>query len=103
MNNVLLKMQTAKTENSALSYATTGSACLDYWSKCSTYQGRSQSDVDRDMAKIFAEDEKSALKIVFGMRMITRKPNVDDEEIAEEVATGYGRRDEFYKDRKSVV
>lgn len=97
MNNVLLKMQTAKTENSALSYATTGSACLDYWSKCSTYQGRSQSDVDRDMAKIFAEDEKSALKIVFGMRMITRKPNVDDEEIAEEVATGYGRRDEFYK------
>jgi hypothetical protein len=95
MNNVLLKMQTAQTENGALSYATTGSACLDYWSKCGTLGGRSQDLVNADMECIFAEDENTALKIVFGMRLITRKP--DSEEVGDDISTGYGRRDEFYK------
>ena len=95
MNNVLLKMQTTQTENGALSYATSGSACLDYWSKCGTLAGRSQDLVNADMERIFAEDENTALRIVFGMRLITRKP--DSEEVGEDIATGYGRRDEFYK------
>ena len=88
-------MQTAHTENGALSYATTGSACLDYWSKCGTLVGRSQDLVNADMERIFAEGENTALKIVFGMRLITRKP--DCEEVGDDVSTGYGRRDEFYK------
>lgn len=84
------------TENGALSYSTTGfdklGSCLDYWAKAGTRAGRKQEDVNTDMAKIFADDEKVALAILFGLRLITRKPKD-----MEETQTGYGRKDEFYK------
>lgn len=86
------------TWNGALSYATTGpgrlSACLDYWSKAGTYAGRSTDDVAASMAAIFADDERIALGIVFGLRLITRRPDVEE---IDDVQTGQGRRDEFFK------
>jgi len=89
---------TAVTWNGAKSYATTGfdklSACLNYWSKAGTYARRKPEEVNTDMEKIFADDESVALAIIFGLRLITRKPTVKG---IDETQTGYGRRDEFYK------
>src|SRR5262245_44943109 len=84
----------AHTWNGAISYASTDSPLLDYWSKAGTYRGREQSAVDADMARIFADDEKLALAVVFGVRLITRTPAVAG---IDEAQTGYGQRDEFAK------
>lgn len=99
MSNILDKMaKTATTWNGAISYSTTGTgqygAILDYWSKAGTYQARPQQDVDTDMGRIFSDDECVALAAVFSLRLISRKPDVTG---IEEVQTGYGRKDEFYK------
>lgn len=92
--------KTATTWNGAISNSTTGfdplSTCLDYFFKAGTYTNRDQTIVNTDMSRIFADDEETALKILFGLRLITRKPKGDGIEI-EESQTGYGRRDEFYK------
>lgn len=72
------------------------SCCLAYWSKAGTYTGRKQEDVDKDMNAIFSDNEQVALAIVFGLRLITRKPKLPGMEDVG-VQTGYGRRDEFYK------
>jgi hypothetical protein len=84
----------AETWNGALSHASTGSALLDYWAKAGTYRGRDQSAVNADMKKIFADDERLALAVVFGVRLISRKPNVQG---IDETQAGYGQRDEFAK------
>lgn len=100
MNQVLSKLiaRGSYTWNGAISNSTTGigkfSSCLDYWTKAGTYTDRDQSAVDVDMGRIFSDDVQTALSIVFGLRLITRKPKVDG---IEESQTGYGRRDEFYK------
>jgi Domain of unknown function (DUF2828) len=99
MSQVLNKLaKSAYTWNGALSYSTTGfeqlGACLDYWSKAGTYTAREESAVAADMARIFADDEKAALAVVFGLRLISRAPNVEG---ISEPQTGYGRKDEFYK------
>jgi hypothetical protein len=99
VSRVLNKLaKSAYTWNGALSYSTTGfdkyGACLDYWTKAGTYTDRSQVDVDADMARIFAGDEKVATAIVFGLRLITRLPDIQG---IEDVQPGYGRKDEFYK------
>ncbi|MFO0925798.1 MAG: hypothetical protein U0736_02025 [Gemmataceae bacterium] len=67
--------------------------CLDYWTKAGTYAGRSSADVAASMEAIFADDERIAL-VVFGLRLITRRPDVDD---IDDVQTGQGHRDEFAK------
>ena len=99
MSMLLNKLtKTAYTWNGAVSHSTTGfsklGACLDYFAECGTYVGRDQAVVDADMVKIFADDEKTALRIVFGLRLITRKPEVAG---IDEAQTGFGRKDEFYK------
>jgi len=96
---ILDKMaKSAYTWNGAISYSTTGfeklGSCLDYWTKAGTYTGRPQEQVDADMTRIFNDDPSVAMAIVFGLRLITRKPNVEN---IDEAQTGYGRRDEFYK------
>jgi hypothetical protein len=101
MFSLLSKMaQTAQTWNEAKSNSTTGferlGTCLDYFFKAGTYSQRAQAGVDADMVRIFADDEATALKIVFGTRLITRKPKGDGVEI-ENSQTGYGRKDEFQK------
>lgn len=92
------------TENGAVSNSTTGNYILDYFSKAGTYQGRTQKEVDHDMVKIFSENEQSALKMVFGLRNITRKTTGQFKNGRKKISvkcettqTGYGRRDEFYK------
>lgn len=99
MSGLLNKLtKTAHTWNGAVSYSTTGlekfGPCLDYFAKAGTYTNRSQEDVNADMVRIFADDEKVALSIVFALRLITRKPNVEG---IQESQTGFGRRDEFFK------
>jgi hypothetical protein len=92
--------KTAQTWNGAVSNITTGfdklGTCLDYFFKAGTYVSRPQPTVDTDMGRIFSDDEEIALKIVFGTRLITRKPKGAEVEI-EDAQTGYGRKDEFYK------
>jgi Domain of unknown function (DUF2828) len=100
MSTVLDRMaKSAYTWNGALSYSTTGTgplgAVLDYWAKAGTYQARPQGAVDEDMVKIFNDDEKTALAVLFGLRLITRKPN--NVTGIEDAQTGYGRKDEFGK------
>lgn len=97
MSRVLSAMSTnARTENGALSNSTTGFAqggsCLDYFFKCGNHNLREQSVVNADMSSIFGDDSSLALKILFGLRLITRKP-----EGLTEIQTGMGKRDEFYK------
>lgn len=101
MSRVLNQMtRTASTWNGALSNSTTGfgkfGSILDYFFKAGTYVNRPQETVSTDMLKIFSDDTETALKVVFGLRLITRKPKAEGVEI-EETQTGYGRRDEFYK------
>lgn len=103
MSKVLSAMtKTATTWNGAVSLSTTGfeklGTCLDYFAKCGTYTARDQAAVDTDMGRIFGDDEEAALKILFGLRLITRKPKIaGKEEQIEDTQTGFGRRDEFYK------
>lgn len=102
MSRVLDAMTKVSTTtwNGAVSNSTTGfekfSTCLDYFFKAGTYVKRPQTTVDTDMGRIFADDEDTALKILFGLRLITRTPKGTGIEI-EDSQTGYGRRDEFYK------
>lgn len=101
MSEVLNKLvaRGAYTWNGAVSNATTGfdkfGTILDYFAKAGTYTARSQADVDTSMGRIFVDDEATALKVVFGLRLITRKPKGVDG--IDESQTGYGRKDEFYK------
>ncbi len=102
MSTVLNAMSglTGTTWNGAISNSTTSfdkfGACLDYFTKAGTYTNRSTEEVNASMSKIFADDEKTALAILFGLRLITRTPKVEGTEF-EDSQTGYGRRDEFYK------
>lgn len=90
----VLKM--GRTLNNALSNASVGEGHgaknLEYWSRCGVNQDREQSEVNSDMEKIFSEDPSIAIKVLFGLRLITRK-----NECSDEVQTGFGRKDEFFK------
>jgi len=101
MSRVLSALaKNAQTWNGAVSNSTTGfeklGTCLDYFFKAGTYVARPQEVVDTDMGRIFSDDEETAFKILFGLRLITRKPKGAGVEI-EDAQTGYGRKDEFYK------
>ena len=82
------------TANGAVSHSTTGNLCLDYFSRCGTYRGRTQDEVDADMSAIFGEDEKVATAIVFFNRAVSRKLDTPDGEVP---VFGSGQRDEFIK------
>lgn len=83
----------ARTENGAISHASTGSALLDYFSKCSTYRNRSLYEVSADMKRVWKESPEMALQMVFYNRLITRKVNGFTE--TESVQKGQGNRSEF--------
>lgn len=85
-------MATARTTNKALSNASSGSDLVNYFSGCGTYRNRDQSAVDADMTKIFDQDPDRALRLLFGVRLITRTPEGMDV-----VQSGMGSRDEFNK------
>ena len=85
----------SKTWNQATSNSTTGNSCLDYFAKCGSYRGRTQEEVNADMASIFGEDENVALHIVFYNRLVTRKTKLELGEYTETVQKGQGQKHEF--------
>ena len=87
----------SRTWNDAISHSTTGNSCLDYFAKCGSYRGRTQAEVDKDMASIFGEDETTALSIVFYNRMVTRRARLELGEYTEVVQKGQGQKDEFIR------
>lgn len=100
MNEFLLEYNNvATTENGALSNKTSGSEILDYFSKCGTYRGRSQEEVNQSMEKIFSENRELAMKVVLYNRMITREIKVQDSKISQ---SGQGQKDEFVKSLKWI-
>lgn len=96
MNQFLTAMnKTAKTWNDATSYVSSGNAVLDYFAKCGSYRGRTQEEVNADMARIFSEDPELALRVIFYNRMITRKTKGFFE--SETVQRGQGQCSEFIR------
>lgn len=81
------------TENGALSHSTTGSALLDYFSKCGTYRNRKAKEVAADMGALWNESPELALKIIFYNRLITRQNKGFS--ATENVQKGQGNRSEF--------
>jgi len=90
------KVEAGRTLNGALSNISVGEGHgaknLEYWARCGVNAARTQASVDADMEKIFSEDPSIAMKVLFGVRLITRK-----NECSEEIQTGFGRKDEFLK------
>lgn len=98
MKNSFLQATTrynTTTENGAMSHSSTGSLFLDQFSKAGTYRGREQSAVNTDMALLWDENPELAMKMVFYLRMITRKNK--GVFATEKVQKGQGARDEAFK------
>lgn len=83
------------TENGAVSNATTGSALLNYFSKCGTYRDRNQEEVDKQFKQLWAESPRLSLMLMFYTRIVTRKS--EGFLNSETVQKGQGARDEFRK------
>lgn len=88
------------TANGALSNSTSGNGVLDYFAKSGMCRGRSETDVNADMAKIFGENPLEALKVVFYNRMVTRRAKGINDGETENVQRGQGQKDEFIKSLK---
>ena len=95
--NAIFK-RSARTENGAISNASTSSALLDYFSKAGTYRKRTLEEVFADMSAIWNEHPTDALKLIFYNRMISR--SIKGFETTEKMQMGQGNRDEF---RKSII
>ncbi len=96
----------ARTANGAVSHAGTRDArvpggesvLLDYFAKAGTYAGRSYDDVAADADRMLAADEASAVRLIFGVRLISRRHDAESPENGGDGrAHGFGRRDEFDK------
>ena len=85
------------TENGAVSHSTTGKPLLDYFAKCGTYRDRDQADVDAQLSKMWADSPLFTLRLIFYVRMISRKSVSLSGEKCEQLQTGQGCRDEFRK------
>ncbi len=88
----------ALTENGAISNTTTGTSLLDYFSKAGTFRNRELEDVFADISDIWNEDPRTAMKIIFYNRMISRTSKGFVE--SETMQAGQGNKDEF---RKSLI
>ena len=98
MNSFIAELgKTARTWNDAVSNATTGNLCLDYFAKSGSFRGRSQDEVNASMGSIFGENEELAMRLVLYNRMVTRKTALTDKKVTEKVQKGQGQRDEFIK------
>jgi len=81
------------TENGALSHSTSGSALLDYFSKCGTYRDRTLAEVFASMGQLWSESPELCLRMIFYNRLITRQEK--GEFATERVQKGQGNRGEF--------
>lgn len=97
--NDFLKAATnvAYTENGAVSYATTGSTCVDQFGKAGSFRGRDLATVFAEQAALWRENREFAVKFPFYLRMITRKVKLADGTITDTPQRGQGARDESFK------
>lgn len=97
--NSFLKAATnvARTENGALSYATTNSACVDQFGKAGSCRGRDIETVFAEQDALWKESKDFAIKFPFYLRMITRKTKTPDGNTTEAPQRGQGARDESFK------
>ena len=58
------------TENDAVTYSTTGSDCLDFFSSAGAIRGEDESEIIKRFMRAFAEDKDMAVKILFYTRDI---------------------------------
>lgn len=98
-NNKFLQtvMNQSTTQNGALSYLTTNSACVDQFGKAGSYRGRDIEDVFADQEKLWVENQEFAIKFPFYLRMISRKTRLSDGTMTKTVQKGQGARDEAFK------
>lgn len=87
----------ARTENGALSYATTNSVCVDQFGKAGSFRGRDLADVFNDQEKLWQANPEFAVKFPFYLRMVTRKTKLADGTVTETPQRGQGARDESFK------
>ena len=83
------------TENGAVSHSTTGDVFLDYFSKCGTYRDRDLEEVFSDISAMYAKSPVLTLKMIFYLRLITRKTKGFYNSSG--IQKGMGNRNEFYK------
>ena len=88
----------ARTENGALSNATTGLVTLDYFANCGTYRNRELATVFADLQAMWRESPQQTLRIIFYNRLITRQ--IKGGQSTEKVQHGQGNRSEF---RRSLI
>lgn len=87
----------ARTENGALSYATTNSVCVDQFGKAGSFRGREMSDVFYDQTRLWNVNKEFAVKFPFYLRMVTRKTKLADGTVTDVPQRGQGARDEAFK------
>ena len=85
------------TENSAVTFLTSGKIIVDQFSHAGTAIGRPIDTVFMEQAQLWDEDPDSALRFPFYLRLITRKVKVSENERTDTVQKGGGLRDEAFK------
>lgn len=101
MNEFLNEMnKTAKTENGALSYASSLSVLVDQFGQAATFRDRFIDDVFNDQFKLWSENPDAGLRFPFYLRMVTRKIKFENNFTTVEtdkIQKGQGVKDEAFK------
>ena len=80
------------TENGAISYGSFGTSLMDQFGKAGVYRGRHMGEVFAEQSALWAEDEESALRFPFYLRMVTRKTKLPDGTVTDtEIVQRYRR------------
>lgn len=98
MKNQFIENLTVKdtyTEKGALSHSTSSNFALDYFANAGAYRNRTEGEVAASISRVWSEDPELALRIMFYLRMISRKTKGFFE--SEMVQRGQGIKDEFIK------
>lgn len=86
-----------RTENGALTNATTNSVIVDQFGKAGNYRDRSIDEVFHDQELLWNENPQNALRFPFYLRLITRVDKINDENTTDKVQKGQGAKDESFK------
>lgn len=92
-----MKKNLTYTENSAVTFLTSGKAIIDQFAHAGTAIGRPINQVFAEQAQLWAEDPESAVRFPFYLRLITRKVKLSEEKKTDAVQKGAGLRDEAFK------
>lgn len=88
-------------DKGALSYSTSGSALLDYFTKAGTHRGRFYADVVGDMEECWKESPALTVRMIFYLRAVVRKARGFYR--SDETISGQGARDESRKAMRWLV